>query len=202
MPATAEAITRRLEERGIRRPGCRSNTVSARIAADVSEFSVTPGTLDARPVPRELDGAIPRDWDIIAAGGHCFSFAMTHLKGRRVGKYHVPIDFGAIGSGLSEAIGVAVARVSDEVLLIDGDGSLYISTSRNWRPLNNDGYGAESHKFRATGGNSNHAIHGRGDLAAIARGFGSTGPKSPRSAGWRACSASTSRGTAPPCGKI
>jgi len=29
---------------------------------------------------------------------------MTHLKGRPAGKYHVPIDFGAIGSGLSAAI--------------------------------------------------------------------------------------------------
>ena len=111
--ATAETISRRLQERGIRRPGWRSNTVAARIAADVpdnKEFSVTPGTLDPRPVLRELDGTIPRDWNIVVAGGHCFSFAMTHLKGRPAGKYHVPIDFGAIGSGLSAAIGVAVAR--------------------------------------------------------------------------------------------
>src|SRR5215831_12105213 len=26
-------------------------------------------------------------------------FAMTHLRGRPAGKYHIPIDFGAIGSG-------------------------------------------------------------------------------------------------------
>jgi hypothetical protein len=43
--------------------------------------------------------------------------------------------------------------------------------------LNEGGYGAESHKFRASGGNPNHAIHGRGDLAAIARGFGLNGTK-------------------------
>ena len=187
--ATAEAITRRLQERHIRRPGWRSNAVAARIAADVpdsKEFAVTPGTLDPRPVLRELDGAIPRDWDIIVAGGHCFSFAMTHLKGRPAGKYHVPIDFGAIGSGLSAAIGVAVARGNDRVMLIDGDGSLYqhiqeLETLRRHGLkllifiLNDGGYGAESHKFRATGGNPNHAIHGRGDLAAIARGFGLNG---------------------------
>jgi acetolactate synthase I/II/III large subunit len=189
--ATAEAISRRLQERGIRRPGWRSNTVAARIAADVpdnKEFSVTPGTLDPRPVLRELDGTIPSEWDIIVAGGHCFSFAMTHLRGRPAGKYHVPIDFGAIGSGLSAAIGVAVARVSDKVLLIDGDGSLYqhiqeLETLRRHGVkmliciLNDGGYGAESHKFRATGGNPNHAIHGRGDLASIARGFGLNGAK-------------------------
>ena len=54
-------------------------------------------------------------------------------KGRPAGKYQVPIDFGAIGSGLSAAIGVAMARGSDKALLIDGEGSLN-STSRNWRP--------------------------------------------------------------------
>jgi hypothetical protein len=68
---------------------------------DSKEFQVTPGTLDPRPVVRELDAAIRKDWDIILAGGHCFNFAATHLKGRPGGKYHVPIDFGAIGSGLS-----------------------------------------------------------------------------------------------------
>ena len=92
---------------------------------DSKKFAVTPGTLDPRPVLRELDAAVPKDWDIVVAGGHCFSFAMTHLKGRPGGKYHIPIDFGAIGSGLSAAIGVAVARDSDKVMLIDGDGSLY-----------------------------------------------------------------------------
>ena len=126
--ATAEAIAGRLRERGIRRPGWRSNAVAARIASntpDSREFPVTPGTLDPRPVVRELDAAVPKDWDIVVAGGHCFSISMTHLQGRQAGKYHTPLDFGAIGSGLSAAIGVAVARGNDRVMLIEGDGSLY-----------------------------------------------------------------------------
>jgi acetolactate synthase I/II/III large subunit len=184
--ATAEAITRRLHERGIRRPGWRSNAVASRIAADLpdtKEFAVTPGTLDPRAVVREVDNTVPKDWDIVVAGGHCFSIAMTHLKRRPAGKYHIPIDFGAIGSGLSAAIGVAVARGNEKVMLIDGDGSLYqhiqeLETVRRHGLklliciLNDGGYGAETHKFRATGGDPNHAAHGRGDIAAIARGFG------------------------------
>ncbi|MGH7045011.1 MAG: thiamine pyrophosphate-binding protein [Stellaceae bacterium] len=189
--ATAEAITRQLVERGIRRPGWRSNTVADRIAADVpdaKEYQPTPGTLDPRPVVRELDATIPKDWDIIVAGGHCFGFGMTQLKGRPAGKYHTPLDFGAIGSGLSAAIGVAVARGSDKILLIDGDGSLYqhiqeLETVRRHglklliAILNDGGYGAESHKFRAHGGDPSHAVHGRGDLAATARGFGLNGAR-------------------------
>ena len=155
---------------------------------DAKEFQVTPGTLDPRPVVRELDAAIPKDWDVVVAGGHCFGFGMTHFKGRPAGKYHTPLDFGAIGSGLSAAIGVAVARGNDKVLLIDGDGSLYqhiqeLETVRRHGlkllicVLNDGGYGAETHKFRATGGDPRHATHGRGDLAATARGFGLNGAR-------------------------
>ena len=155
----------------------------SRRPAPTQEFAVTPGTLDPRPVLSEIDDDVPKDWDVIVAGGHCFSFTMTHLKGRPGGKYHIPIDFGAIGSGLSAAIGVAVARGNDKVMLIDGDGSLYqhiqeLETVRRHGLklliciLNDGGYGAETHKFRATGGDPNHATHGRGDIAAIARGFG------------------------------
>ena len=186
--AAAEAIVTRLNEKGIRRQGWRSNEVAPKIAAaaetpDPKPYTPTPGTLDPRPVVKELDAVIPKDWDIIVAGGHCFSFAMTHLRGRPAGKYHIPIDFGAIGSGLSAAIGVAAARGDGKVLLIDGDGSLYqhiqeLETVRRHGIklliciLNDGGYGAESHKFRASGVNPEHAIHGRGDLARVASGFG------------------------------
>lgn len=191
--AAAEAIVGRLRDRGVRRRGWRSNEVAAKIAAaaetpDPKPYTPTAGTLDPRPVVKELDAAIPKDWDVIVAGGHCFSFAMTHLRGRPAGKYHLPIDFGAIGSGLSAAIGVAAARGDGKILLIDGDGSLYQhiqeleTVERHGIKLlicilNDGGYGAESHKFRATGGNPAHAVHGRGDLARVANGFGLAGAK-------------------------
>ena len=137
---------------------------------------------------KELDAAVPKDWDVIVAGGHCFSFAMTHLHGRPAGKYHIPIDFGAIGSGLSAAIGVAAARNNGKVMLVDGDGSLYqhiqeLETIQRQGIklliciINDGGYGAETHKFRAYGVDPMHATHGRGDIAQIARGFGLNGTK-------------------------
>ncbi len=189
--AAAEAISARMRQRGVRRPGWRSNAVAARIAADSpdsKEFQVTPGTLDPRPVLRELDGVVPKDWDIVVAGGHIFNFTTTHLRGRAGGKYHIIVEFGAIGSGLSAAIGVAVAKGDGKVLLIDGDGSImqHIQELETIRRhglelliciLNDGGYGAESHKFRAYGVDPRHAIHGRGDLAAVAQGFGLKGAK-------------------------
>ena len=146
------------------------------------------GGRPTRPVVKELDATVPKDWDIIVAGGHCFSFAMTHLCGRPAGKYHIPIDFGAIGLGLPAAIGVAAARNDGKVMLIDGDGSLYQhiqeleTVQRHGMKLliciiNDGGYGAETHKFRAHGVDPMHATPGRGDLAQIARGFGLNGTK-------------------------
>ena len=191
--AAAETLVARLREKGIRRQGWRSNEVAANIAAtaenpDPKPYTPAPGTLDPRPVVKELDAAIPKDWDIIVAGGHCFSFAMTYLRGRPAGKYHIPIDFGAIGSGLPAAIGIATARNNDKVMLIDGDGSLYqhiqeLETVRRHGMklliciINDGGYGAETHKFRANGVDPMHATHGRGDIAQVARGFGLNGAK-------------------------
>src|SRR6185437_10567424 len=177
----------------IHKQGWRSNEIASRIAAyaetpDPKPYTPTPGTLDPRPVVRELNAAVPKDWDIIVAGGHCFSFAMTHLNGRMAGKYHVPIDFGAIGSGISSLIGVAAARNNGRVVLVDGDGSLYqhiqeLETIKRHGMkvliciINDGGYGAETHKFRAYGVDPMHATHGRGDIAQIARGFGLNGHK-------------------------
>ena len=191
--ATAEAVVTRLRDKGIRRQNWRSNEIASRIATyaetpDPKPYTPSPGTLDPRPVVKELDAAVPKDWDVIVAGGHCFSFAMTHLRGRVPGKYHTPLDFGAIGSGISAAIGVAAARNNGKVLLIDGDGSLYqhiqeLETIRRHSMkiliciINDGGYGAETHKFRAYGVDPMHATHGRGDLAQVARGFGLNGAK-------------------------
>jgi thiamine pyrophosphate-dependent acetolactate synthase large subunit-like protein len=41
--------------------------------------------------------------------------------------------------------------------------------------INDGGYGAEIHKFRASGMDAGTVIHGRGDLAAVATGFGVRG---------------------------
>jgi acetolactate synthase-1/2/3 large subunit len=75
-----------------------------------------------------------------------------------------------------------------EARLIDGDGSLYqhiqeLETVRRHGIklliciINDGGYGAETHKFRAHGVDPMYATHGRGDLAQIARGFGLSGTK-------------------------
>ena len=70
--------------------------------------------------------------------------------------------------------------------LIEGDGSLMMHTQELdtikrhgirllMAIINDGGYGAEFHKFRANNIDPSGAIHGRGDIAAMARGFGLAG---------------------------
>ena len=125
--AAAEAILKRMGERGVAKSGFRTGDIVAEIAADSpdsKEFPVQANMVDPRKMVLELDKAIPKDWDIVVGGGHYFSMAMTHMTGRPADKYHVVNDFGAIGSGLPAAIGIATARNDGKVALIEGDGSL------------------------------------------------------------------------------
>ncbi|MCB1741716.1 MAG: thiamine pyrophosphate-binding protein [Gammaproteobacteria bacterium] len=189
--AAAESVVERLDQRNVRRNGFRDADMQARIAADVPDakaYEVQPNTVDPRKAIVELDKLIPKDWDVVIGGGHYFSIALTHLRGRAPEKYHVIVDFGGIGSGLPAAIGVAAARNDGKVALIEGDGSLLmhvqeLETIRRHgikmliAVMNDGGYGAEFHKFRAHGMEAAalEATHGRGDLAAMATGFGLNG---------------------------
>lgn len=184
--AAAETFLKALQDRGVRPRGWRNEETRAAIAADVPDakhYDVQPNMVDPREMMREFDRTIPKDWDIVIGGGHYFSFPMTHLRGRAADKFHVVNDFGAIGSGLAAAIGVATARGDGKVVLIEGDGSMLmhvqeLETIRRHGVrmlmfvMNDGGYGAEFHKFRANNIDPSGAIHGRGDLAQLAGGFG------------------------------
>jgi thiamine pyrophosphate-dependent acetolactate synthase large subunit-like protein len=153
---------------------------------DAKEFLVAPGTVDPRPAMLELDAAIPKDWTVVSGGAHFAGILVTHMYGRRAQDVHIINDFGAIGSALPTAIGVAAARGDGKVLLVEGDGSLMmhiqeLETVRRQGikmlicAVNDGGYGAEVHKFRAQGYDPQESKHGRGDIGSIARGFGLRG---------------------------
>jgi acetolactate synthase I/II/III large subunit len=191
--AAAEAVLAKLEQRGHASAGVRSPTLANQIAAmaarpDGKEFLVAPDTVDPRPAMLELDAAIPKDWAVVSGGAHFAGIVATHMYGRHAQHMHVINDFGAIGSAFPTAIGMAEARGDGKVLLIEGDGSLMmhiqeLETIRRQGirmlicAVNDGGYGAEVHKFRAQGYDASESQHGRGDIAAIARGFGLRGEK-------------------------
>ena len=153
--------------------------------ADGAQFPLESGLLDPRRAIDELDRVIPKDYDSVSGSGHQAYFHST-MRGRRPENYHAVRDFGAIGNGISLAIGVAAARNNGKVVLFEGDGSLLMHVQELEMVrrhgikllicvLNDGAYGAEIHKLRSDGIDDSGAIFGRTDLAAIAKGFGLRG---------------------------
>jgi acetolactate synthase-1/2/3 large subunit len=185
--AVVEAV-KKLRERGGAKASIRSDELARRIKeepADRAPFSIAPGLLDPRQAIDALDRVIPKDYDTVSGSGHQAYFHST-MRGRKPENYHAIRDFGAIGNGMSFAIGVAAAKKSGKVVLFEGDGSLLMHIQelemvRRHRlkllicVLNDGAYGAEIHKLRADGVDDSGSIFGRTDLASIAKGFGLRG---------------------------
>ncbi|ETW11529.1 TPP-requiring enzyme [Roseivivax marinus] len=177
-----EAVTAALD--AAPRPGWRTDAMARAIAEtpfDTADFP-DDGALDPRAVVGALDAALPRDWEMVNSSGHC-SFYFANMPGRPNERFHTIREFGAIGNGISYAMGVAAARPDRPVVLFDGDGSLMmhvqeLETIRRHGlnilicALNDGAYGSEIHKLRSEGLPDDGAVFGRTDLAAIARGFG------------------------------
>jgi acetolactate synthase I/II/III large subunit len=184
----AARLTEALRARGNGHATIRSDELARRIGeepADATVFAVEPGLLDPRQAIAELDRVIPKDYESVSGSGHQ-SYFHSVMRGRKPEAYHAIREFGAIGSGLSYAIGVAAARRNGRVALFEGDGSLLMHIQELEMAqrhglkflvcvLNDGAYGAEIHKLRHDGIDDTGAIFGRTDLAAIAKGFGLRG---------------------------
>ena len=142
----------------------RSNSIAAEIRdtpADNTEFAVEPDLLDPRDVVKTLDDLIPSSWYTVNSSGHCSCF-FAQMKKRPADRFLTIREFGAIGNGLSFAMGVAAAKPEERVVLFDGDGSLLMHIQEletiirhNMNimivVMNDGAYGSEVHKLRAEG---------------------------------------------------
>jgi acetolactate synthase I/II/III large subunit len=166
----------------------RSPAIAARIRdskPDSHVFEIEPGLLDPRHVVEALEKALPQDWEMVNSGGHC-SWFFAQMPSRPQEKFLTIREFGAIGNGISFAMGVAAARPDRTVVLFDGDGSLMMHVQEletiKRHGLNilivvmNDGaYGSEVHKLRSEGMPEDGSVFGYCDFAGIAKGFGLAG---------------------------
>ena len=180
-----EALTAALPERSTK---WRTEAMAARIRdtkPDSHVFEIEPELLDPRDVVEALEKALPADWELVNSGGHC-SWFFAQMPARPNERFLTLREFGAIGNGISFAMGVAAARPDRPVVLFEGDGSLIMHIQEfetiKRHGLNilfiviNDGaYGSEVHKLRSEGLPDTGSVFGRPDFAAIARGFGLEG---------------------------
>ncbi|HWH40931.1 MAG TPA: thiamine pyrophosphate-binding protein [Usitatibacter sp.] len=166
----------------------RSEAMARRIRdskPDSQAFDIEPGRLDPRHVVEALEAALPREWEMVNSGGHC-SWFFAQMPSRPQERFLTIREFGAIGNGISFAMGVAAARPDRTVVLFDGDGSLMMhiqeleTIKRHGLDIlivvmNDGAYGSEVHKLRAEGMPEEGAVFGYCDFAAIAGGFGLSG---------------------------
>ena len=71
-------------------------------------FEIEPGLLDPRDVVQALEQALPREWEMVNSGGHC-SWFFAQMPSRPQERFLTIREFGAIGNGISFAMGVAAA---------------------------------------------------------------------------------------------
>jgi thiamine pyrophosphate-dependent acetolactate synthase large subunit-like protein len=180
-----EALTAALPARN---KSWRTDAMAARIRdskPDSMTFDIESGLLDPRDVVEALEKALPRDWEMVNSGGHC-SWFFAQMPSRPQERFLTIREFGAIGNGISFAMGVAAARPDRTVVLFDGDGSLMmhvqeLETIRRHRLniliviMNDAAYGSELHKLRSEGMSEEGSVFGYCDFAGIARGFGLAG---------------------------
>ena len=166
----------------------RSDAMAARIRdakPDSHAFEVEPGMLDPRDVVEALEKHLPQDWEMVNSGGHC-SWFFAQMPSRPQERFLTIREFGAIGNGISFAMGVAAARSDRPTVLFDGDGSLMmhvqeLETIQRHRMnvlvvvMNDGAYGSELHKLRSEGMPEDGSVFGYCDFAGIARGFGLAG---------------------------
>ena len=149
---------------------------------DSTAFPAEPGLHDPRDVVAALEAALPGEWEMVNSSGHC-SYFFVHMPSRPLERFLTIREFGAIGNGMSFAMGVAAARPDRTVVLFDGDGSMmmHIQELETIRRhglnilicvLNDGAYGSEIHKLRSEGLSDEGAVFGRPDFAKIASGFG------------------------------
>jgi thiamine pyrophosphate-dependent acetolactate synthase large subunit-like protein len=177
-----EALTAALPPRS---RNWRSDAMAVRIRdsePDSHLFEIEPGLLDPRRVVEALEKALPLEWEMVNSGGHC-SWFFAQMPSRPQEKFLTIREFGAIGNGISFAMGVAAARPDRTVVLFDGDGSLMmhvqeLETIKRHRlnilivVMNDGAYGSELHKLRSEGMLEDGSVFGYCDFAGIARGFG------------------------------
>src|SRR5260370_462802 len=137
------------------------------------------GNSFAMGVAGARETAWPHDWEMVNSGGHC-SWFFAQMPSRPQEKFLTIREFGAIGNGISFAMGVAAARPDRTVVLFDGDGSLMmhvqeLETIKRHR-LNilivvmNDGpYGSELHKLRSEGMPEDASVFSYSAFPGIAR---------------------------------
>ncbi|WAX58375.1 thiamine pyrophosphate-binding protein [Jatrophihabitans cynanchi] len=161
---------------------------------DDKPIALEPNRCDPRAVMVEIDDVLP-EAALVVGTGHFWTIAIAHLQRFRW-PFTATYGFGSIGNGLPVGIGFAAALKERPVILIEGDASIrmHIQELEPARAaglrmcvvvINDEAIGAEFHKMRAHGLETDLAVQPGPDLVAIAKAFGWTAVRVESSGGVR-----------------
>ena len=185
---TTQEIDDLLAKQGVSKEGYRTAEVRKVLRdkdRDPAEFEIEPGTMDTREAMRVIDERLPSDIGVVLGGGHSFSISAMLMKKPRPRHTYIT-SFGCIGQTLPASIGVGVALGGEPLVQISGDGGALqhiqeLDTAARlglkllFIVLNDEAYGAEYHKLRATKRDANLSAVRSPDFGAVGRGFGCRG---------------------------
>lgn len=183
----AAALADELERKGHHVDGYRTQETSDRTAqfrsADTFTDRSTPTGLDPRTLMVELNRILPSERTVVVDAGNFMEYPIVHLSVPDAAGFVWPNEYGAVGCGLGNALGAAVARPDRLAVLCIGDGGLMmmlgdLDTAARYRmPLlvivcNDSALGAELHHLRENGYSGHDAQYENPSFEAVARSLG------------------------------
>jgi len=185
---SAEALNEELATRGHTNEGFRTPDVQARIAAgawrhESYEDASSGEWIDPRTVSIALNALLPKNRAVAVDSGHFLGYPSMYLDVPDARSWVFPNGFQAVGLGLGNAIGAAIAQPDRPTVAAIGDGGAFMAlaeleTAARLKLMllvviyDDAAYGAEVHHFGPMGHDVSLVRFPDADLAAIARAAG------------------------------
>ena len=186
--ATAAALEQALGQRSHAGAGFRASELADEIARRrwPQEPYADAGTerwIDPRTLTIELNKLLPRDRAVALDSGHFLGYPSMYLEVPDARAWVFANGFQAVGLGLGNAIGAAIARPDRPTVAAIGDGGAFMALAEIETAVrlkckllvliyDDNAYGAEVHHFEPMGHDASLVRFPDADLAAIATATG------------------------------
>ncbi len=179
----AELERRDHSSEGFRTQGVAKDIATKRWRTEPYEDESTDHWIDPRTLTIELNELLPSDKTVAVDSGHFLGYPAMFLDVNDARAWVFPNGFQAVGLGLGNAIGAAIARPDRLTVAAIGDGGAFMALPEletaarlNLKLLvliyDDAAYGAEVHHFEPMGHDVSLARFPDADLASIARAAG------------------------------
>jgi acetolactate synthase I/II/III large subunit len=187
--ATAKALTAELEQRAHQNTGFRTPEIAHQIAANTwrnepYDDASTDEFIDPRTLSKAVNDLLPTDRQVAVDSGHFLCYPAMYLDVPDPHAWVFPNGFQAVGLGLGNAIGAAIANPNRVTVAAIGDGGAFMALAEletaarlhlgNLLVVIYDdaAYGAEVHHFAPMGHDVSLVKFRDADLAGIAQAAG------------------------------